>query len=159
MRRGTREYALWAIGELLIIAFALIPVLWIVSLSLKTPETVADQSFLPNEWSLANYETLFEGGIDDSPFIKPLINSIGIALITTVISIVLAAFAAYAIARLRVPRQDPDPRRRPRDRDLPADLDRRPPVRHVAGARPLRHLAGADHSLPHLLPAAGDLRA
>jgi multiple sugar transport system permease protein len=103
MRRGTREYALWAIGELLIIAFAMIPVLWIISLSLKTPETVADQSFIPNEWSLDNYSTLFEGGIDDSPFIKPLINSLGIALITTVISITLAAFAAYAIARLQFP--------------------------------------------------------
>jgi multiple sugar transport system permease protein len=103
MRRGTREYALWAIGELLIIAFALIPVLWIISLSLKTPETVADQNFIPQDWSLDNYETLFEGGIDDSPFIKPLINSLGIALITTVISITLAAFAAYAIARLEFP--------------------------------------------------------
>jgi multiple sugar transport system permease protein len=103
MRRGSREYALWAIGELLIIAFALIPVLWILSLSLKTPETVADQSFIPQDWSLDSYETLFEGGIDDSPFIKPLINSLGIALITTVISITLAAFAAYAIARLDFP--------------------------------------------------------
>jgi multiple sugar transport system permease protein len=103
MQRNSREYALWAIGELLIIAFALIPVLWIVSLSLKTPETVADQSFIPQDWSLDNYESLFEGGISDSPFIKPLINSLGIALITTVISITLAAFAAYAIARLDFP--------------------------------------------------------
>jgi multiple sugar transport system permease protein len=103
MRRGSREYALWAIGELLIIAFALIPVLWIVSLSLKTPETVADQSFIPQDWSFENYESLFTGGIDESPFIKPLINSLGIALITTVISITLAAFAAYAIARLDFP--------------------------------------------------------
>jgi multiple sugar transport system permease protein len=103
MQRGTREYALWAIGELLIIGFALIPVLWIISLSLKTPETVADQSFIPQDWSLDSYKTLFEGGIDDSPFIKPLINSLGIALITTLISITLAAFAAYAIARLEFP--------------------------------------------------------
>jgi multiple sugar transport system permease protein len=103
MRRGTREYALWGIAELLIIVFALIPVLWIISLSLKTPETVADQSFIPQSWSLDNYKTLFDGGISDSPFIKPLINSIGIALITTVISITLAALAAYAIARLTFP--------------------------------------------------------
>jgi multiple sugar transport system permease protein len=103
MRRGTREYALWGIGELLIIVFALIPVLWIISLSLKTPETVADQSFIPHDWSLDNYKTLFDGGISDSPFIKPLINSIGIALITTVVSITLAALAAYAIARLEFP--------------------------------------------------------
>jgi multiple sugar transport system permease protein len=103
MRRGGREYALWAIGEIVILIFALIPLIWIISLSLKTPETVADQSFIPHDWSLDNYKTLFDGGISDSPFIKPLINSLGIALITTVISITLAAFAAYAIARLDFP--------------------------------------------------------
>jgi multiple sugar transport system permease protein len=103
MRRGGREYGMWAVGELLILAFALIPLIWIISLSLKTPETVADQSFIPQDWSLENYKSLFEGGISDSPFIKPLINSLGIALITTVISITLAAFAAYAIARLDFP--------------------------------------------------------
>jgi multiple sugar transport system permease protein len=103
MRRGSREYALWAIGELLIIAFALIPVLWILSLSLKDPATVGDQRFIPQDWSLDNYDALFTGGFSDSPFIKPLINSLGIALITTLISITLAAFAAYAIARLEFP--------------------------------------------------------
>jgi multiple sugar transport system permease protein len=103
MRRGGREYALWAIGEIVILIFALIPLIWIISLSLKTPETVADQSFFPQDWSLDNYKTLFDGGISDSPFIKPLINSLGIALITTVISITLAALAAYAIARLDFP--------------------------------------------------------
>jgi len=103
MRRGTREYALWAIGELLIIAFALIPVLWILSLSLKDPATVGDQRFIPQDWSLENYDALFTGGFSDSPFVKPLINSLGIALITTAISITLAAFAAYAIARLDFP--------------------------------------------------------
>jgi multiple sugar transport system permease protein len=103
MRRGGREYALWAIGELLIIVFALIPVLWILSLSLKDPATVGDQRFIPQDWSLENYDALFTGGFSDSPFIKPLINSLGIALITTVVSITLAAFAAYAIARLDFP--------------------------------------------------------
>jgi multiple sugar transport system permease protein len=103
MQRGSREYALWAIGELVIIVFALIPVLWILSLSLKDPATVGDQSFIPQDWSLENYDALFTGGFSDSPFIKPLINSLGIALITTLISITLAAFAAYAIARLDFP--------------------------------------------------------
>ena len=103
MQRGTREYTLWTIGLVIIILFALIPVVWITSLSLKPPATIADQRFLPSEVSFENYETLFTGGIDESPFIKPLINSILIALITTVIAIVLAAFTAYAIARLEFP--------------------------------------------------------
>ena len=88
---------------MLVLIFALIPVLWLISLSLKPPDAITDQRFIPSEFSLDNYKSLFEGGIDDSPFIKPLINSIGIALITTVISITLASFAAYAIARLEFP--------------------------------------------------------
>ena len=46
---------------------------------------------------------LFEGGFDNSPFLHPLVNSIAIGLIATAIAIVLAAFAAYAIARLNFP--------------------------------------------------------
>jgi multiple sugar transport system permease protein len=108
MERGSREYALWSIGLLLVLLFALIPVLWIISLSLKTPDTITAGTtfwdrFIPQDITFDNYTTLFEGGLSDSPFIAPLINSILIALITTVIAIVLAAFAAYAIARLEFP--------------------------------------------------------
>ena len=88
---------------MLVLVFALLPVLWLISVSLKPPEAVTDGRFIPSEISFDNYKSLFEGGIDDSPFIKPLINSIGIALITTVIAITLAAFTAYAIARLEFP--------------------------------------------------------
>jgi multiple sugar transport system permease protein len=102
-QRGAREYTLWSIGMILILLFALIPVVWIVSLSFKTPATIADKSFFPNEWTLDNYETLFEGGLSESPFLAPLINSIVIAIIATTIAIVLAAFCAYAIARLEFP--------------------------------------------------------
>jgi multiple sugar transport system permease protein len=88
---------------LIVLLFALIPVIWIISLSLKPPDAIADQRFLPADISFENYEALFTGGIDQSPFIKPLINSILIAMITTVIAILLAAFCAYAIARLEFP--------------------------------------------------------
>lgn len=103
MTHTPRERALWSIGLLIVLLFALIPVVWIISLSLKDPATVTDQRFIPSEFSLENYKGLFTGGIDDSPFLKPLINSVLIALITTAISIVLASFAAYAIARLQFP--------------------------------------------------------
>jgi multiple sugar transport system permease protein len=103
MERSGRDYALWTIAIALVVIFALIPVLWLISISLKPPEALTDQRFIPSEVSFDNYKSLFEGGIDDSPFIKPLINSIGIALITTAISIVLASFCAYAIARLEFP--------------------------------------------------------
>jgi multiple sugar transport system permease protein len=103
MERGTREYAFWSIAIALVLIFALIPVVWITALSLKTPASVADGRFLPAHWTLDNYKVLFEGGISNSPFLKPLINSIVIALVSTVIAIALAASAAYAIARLDFP--------------------------------------------------------
>jgi len=103
MERERSDYALWTIAIALVVIFALIPVVWLISISLKPPEALTDQRFIPSDISFDNYKSLFEGGIDDSPFIKPLINSIGIALITTAISIVLASFCAYAIARLEFP--------------------------------------------------------
>ena len=82
--------------------------MWIISISLKEPATITEgtnfgNTFIPQDITFDNYTTLFEGGIDNSPFIRPLINSILIALISTSIAIVLAAFAAYAIARLDFP--------------------------------------------------------
>jgi multiple sugar transport system permease protein len=88
---------------LIVLVFALIPIVWIASLSLKTPESVTDGRFIPAHWTFDNYKVLFQGGFDNSPFIHPLINSIAIGLIATTIAIVLAAFAAYAIARLNFP--------------------------------------------------------
>jgi multiple sugar transport system permease protein len=74
-------------------------VLWIVSLSFKTPAAVLDPSFVPSQWTLGNYS----GIVHTSTFIRPLINSIGIGLISTLISVVLASMAAYAVARLQFP--------------------------------------------------------
>jgi multiple sugar transport system permease protein len=82
-----------------VIIAALFPVLWIVSLSLKTPATVGDGKFLPSDLSLDNYSGIFKQGI----FTDALRNSIGIALIATVIAVALACMAAYAIARLDFP--------------------------------------------------------
>jgi multiple sugar transport system permease protein len=81
---------------------AIFPVFWILSLSLKDPATISDGRLIPAEFTLDNYQVLFEGGFD-SPLLRPLINSILIALIATTIAIVAAAFAAYAIARLDFP--------------------------------------------------------
>jgi multiple sugar transport system permease protein len=91
-----RERTLWSIAILVVLLYALIPVVWIISLSLKTPATLTDKKFFPDEVSFDNYETLFDTGT----FNDALINSIGIALIATLISIVLASMAAYALARL-----------------------------------------------------------
>ena len=102
MQRGSRENTLWTVGMVAIIIVSIFPVLWLVSLSLKDPSTVADGRLIPADITFDNYKSLFEGGFD-SPLLRPLINSILIALIATTIAIVLASFTAYAIARLDFP--------------------------------------------------------
>jgi multiple sugar transport system permease protein len=100
--RTPRAYLGWTVVLGIVLFYALIPVLWLVSLSFKSPATVSDKKFLPRDTTLDNYTTLFDGGLD-SPLLRPLINSLGIALIATVIAVTLAAFTAYAIARLDFP--------------------------------------------------------
>jgi multiple sugar transport system permease protein len=91
-----RERIFWSIAILVVVLYALVPVIWIASLSLKPPDQVADGRFIPKEFSLDNYDTVFSA----DTFNAALVNSIGIAAIATLISIVLAAMAAYALARL-----------------------------------------------------------
>jgi multiple sugar transport system permease protein len=100
--RGTREYTFWTVGLFAVVAAAMFPVFWLVMLSLKTPATIGDGRLIPDEFTFDNYTTLFEGGFD-SPMLRPLINSVVVALIATTIAITLASFTAYAIARLRFP--------------------------------------------------------
>src|ERR671922_2382241 len=95
MQYTARTRVLWAIGILIVVLYALIPVAWITSLSLKTPEEVGDKKFFSG-FSFDNYDVIFS----DDTFQRALINSIGIAGIATLISIVLAAMAAYATSRL-----------------------------------------------------------
>jgi multiple sugar transport system permease protein len=89
----------WGGAEAVIIVAALFPVLWLLSLSLKTPATVNDGRLIPKSFSFDNYSSIFNQDI----FTKALRNSIGIAAISTIIAVILASMAAYAIARLEFP--------------------------------------------------------
>jgi multiple sugar transport system permease protein len=95
MTHTPRERALWTIGILVVLLYALIPVIWITSISLKAPAEVADRKFFTG-FDFTNYDAIFS----DDQFLAALINSIGIATIATLISIVLAAMCAYATSRL-----------------------------------------------------------
>lgn len=94
-----REKTLWTLATIAVLTYALIPVIWIISLSLKTPETIGDGRFIPSKWTLDNYDSVFSTGF----FTSALRNSIGIAIISTVIALVFASMAAYAITRLDFP--------------------------------------------------------
>jgi trehalose/maltose transport system permease protein len=89
----------WVVINILVVIYALFPVLWILSLSLKPTSSVKDGKLIPTEITFANYKAIFEG----NAFSSALINSIGVGLITTVIAVVIGGMAAYAVARLDFP--------------------------------------------------------
>jgi multiple sugar transport system permease protein len=95
-----REKTLWTIGLIVVVGAALLPVLWLVSLSLKQTPDLTDGNLFPRGVTFENYKGIFSS---DAEFLNYLRNSIGIALIATFISIVLGAMAAYALARLDFP--------------------------------------------------------
>jgi len=97
-----KEKNWWIVAGVLIVVYALFPVAWIVSLSFKAPSDLANGQFLPTDATSENYKGIFTGAGGDL-FLPALRNSFGICLIATLISCVLAMFAAYAIARLDFP--------------------------------------------------------
>lgn len=89
----------WAVADLVVLLYAFIPVVWIISLSLKGGDTLNDGKYFPRNPTGDAYNKIFSN--DD--FVRSLINSIGICVISTFIALVLGTMAAYAIARLDFP--------------------------------------------------------
>jgi multiple sugar transport system permease protein len=98
-RAGAGRATGWTIVNILVLVYALLPVLWILSLSLKPTSSVKDGKLIPAQVTFDNYKGIFTG----DAFSSALVNSIGIGLITTVIAVVIGGMAAYAVARLAFP--------------------------------------------------------
>jgi multiple sugar transport system permease protein len=98
-RRSSVDTFLWILGTIVVVLYALVPVVWLLSLSLKPADKLNDGKFFSGSPTLDNYRTIFK----DPQFKHALVNSMGIALISTVLAVALAMFAAYAIVRLDFP--------------------------------------------------------
>lgn len=90
---------------LVLIIFAIFPVLWIVSAALDPTNSLATQKLIPENAGLINFQRLFNQDpsyqFGDVYFGKWLLNSIKISTITTVLSLSITTLAAYAFSRLR----------------------------------------------------------
>ena len=89
------------VGVVLILVWCLLPVAWIISMSFKDEAsiTVGNPGFLPGDGTFAGWEN-YRAVLDNDQFLKAIRNSIGISLIATLLSVLVATLAAYAIARL-----------------------------------------------------------
>ncbi|MFP4012441.1 MAG: carbohydrate ABC transporter permease [Spirochaetaceae bacterium] len=96
MRRGTAAWVFLGV----VIVLVLGPVYWMVATSLKTPrEVIRPQPTLwPETVTVENYISAVEAGVSINFY-----NSVFVATLSVGISIVVAFFAAYALARHRFP--------------------------------------------------------
>ncbi len=86
------------LAVILYILFLMMPIYWLVSMSFKTTnEILGGFSWLPQQWTLANYRTI----LTDPTWYMGYVHSILYVSINTVISIAAALPAAYAFSRWR----------------------------------------------------------
>jgi multiple sugar transport system permease protein len=84
-----------------VMAFSLVPFYWLINTSLKKGAALGQGELFPSEPTLENYTAVFH----DGNFLLALRNSVIVGVVTTLISLVFASFAAYALARLKMRRK------------------------------------------------------
>ncbi len=91
--------------SLFLIIFSIFPVLWIISASFDTSQSLATQKLIPNNIGTDNYRDLFGLNPDyqfgNLYYWKWVWNSVKIATITTLLSVSITTMAAYAFSRMR----------------------------------------------------------
>jgi multiple sugar transport system permease protein len=102
MRLTTRQKVSWTVITVIVLVYALFPVVSIFMTSLKSSSEINSGTFLPPTVSWENYSQILAGSAQGL-FLPALRNSIGISLIATAIAVVLATLCAYGIARLDFP--------------------------------------------------------
>ena len=103
-RRRTRGRAqlhpvVW-VFVIAVMGFSLIPFYWLVNTSLKKGVSLSQGELFPSQPTFENYAAVFQ----NAEFLLALRNSVIIAVVTTTVALVLASFAAYALARLNMRR-------------------------------------------------------
>lgn len=99
-RRATPKVLLW-IALVAVIALYGFPFLYLILTSFKTPSDAiaVPPAVLPETWTLENYfSALAKEGV-----VPALLNSVVTAAVSTIMSLILAVPAAYAVTRYRTP--------------------------------------------------------
>jgi multiple sugar transport system permease protein len=93
----------------LLLLYAVVPMLWMLSTSLKTPFAALQQPprWIPAEFSFEQYQTLLSPNNSiGSEFLRYLLNSLWVSFATTTLGVVVAVPAAYAFSRFSFPGKD-----------------------------------------------------
>ncbi len=101
-RRGLDRVLLYAL-LLLIGLFFVLPLVWMLSTSLK-PGTLAitDQGWIPKAPSFDNFTRILSAS-GDTPVLRWLLNSLIVSCVGTALTVLLTSLSAYAFARMDFP--------------------------------------------------------
>lgn len=81
------------------LAFALYPVMWIISAAFNKVQSLVAARLIPRDVTIENFTTLF--GNPTVPFPPWIANSYKVAIAAALLNVLLAAAGAYAFSRLR----------------------------------------------------------
>jgi multiple sugar transport system permease protein len=85
-------------GAAIIVAFFLLPIAFLVSVSFKSPDQALSGYFLPGRPTLDNWRDTFQ----IVPLVRYLFNSVFVALFSSILTVAFAFPATYAMVRLKV---------------------------------------------------------
>ena len=78
---------------------ALLPVLWVISAAFTMHPTISSGSLIPQNPTLDNFKRLFNN--PDQPYVNWYINTMVLASVVAIFTVLIAAGAAYAFSRFR----------------------------------------------------------
>jgi putative chitobiose transport system permease protein len=104
-RRSVASSGLWYLLLTAIAVITVFPFFWMLMTSLKgplDPITSVPPQFIPSDPTLANYQRV----LDALPIPRFFFNSIFVAIAVGALNVLVAALAAYPLARMRFPGRD-----------------------------------------------------
>lgn len=107
-RRSSDQLARLVLSYSALILLTLVfvtPLLWMLSTSFKTnvEATQIPPNWIPEEFTLENYSTIFSTGESQTPVLRWFLNSMIAASAHTALVLVTASMASYALARMNFP--------------------------------------------------------
>ena len=98
VQRGKRiALILRILLAIVMLTFALFPVLWIISASFNPTGSLVGQPLIPSNPTLANYQRLFNNPVN--PYPRWYVNSLFVATTVTIVATAITTLAAYAFSR------------------------------------------------------------
>jgi arabinogalactan oligomer/maltooligosaccharide transport system permease protein len=93
------SYGIRYLIAIVLILFAVIPALWVISASLNPAKSLVSGTLWPENPGFTNYEELLNS--EFFPYQKWFLNSLKIASITTFITVFITVLAGYTLSRFR----------------------------------------------------------